>query len=161
MTASDADDSKRNLLAVTTISTAATTTTTKSKIKVSSAKPYLCKTCGNGFKSYSNLLIHSRIHTGSQSDQSRYFSKPFTFTHLFSSSTHLPVYLSIYLSIYLSTILSFSFFQSRTRDSTPCRVGRQVGTLQTLLDFERFLHYGPCPTVRDCLAVYPALFLFI
>ena len=64
MTASDADDSKPNLLAVTTISTAATTTT-KSKIKVSTAKPYLCKTCGNGFKSYSNLLIHSRIHTGS------------------------------------------------------------------------------------------------
>ena len=23
----------------------------------------------------------------------------------------------------------------------------------------RVLHYGPCPTVRDCLAVYPALYL--
>ena len=23
------------------------------------------------------------------------------------------------------------------------------------------MHYGPCPIVRDCLAVYPALFLFV
>ena len=26
------------------------------------------------------------------------------------------------------------------------------------LNYERFLHCCPCPTVRDCLAVYPALF---
>ena len=27
----------------------------------------------------------------------------------------------------------------------------------TSLNYERFLRYGPCPTVRDYLAVYPAL----
>ena len=37
---------------------------TKTKTKGAVVKPYLCRTCGNGFKSYSNLLIHSRIHTG-------------------------------------------------------------------------------------------------
>ena len=38
--------------------------TLRGKTKATAVKPYLCKTCGNGFKSYSNLLIHSRIHTG-------------------------------------------------------------------------------------------------
>ena len=29
-----------------------------------------------------------------------------------------------------------------------------------LLNFERFLHYSSCPTVRDWVAVYPALFWY-
>ena len=31
----------------------------------------------------------------------------------------------------------------------------------TFLNCERFLHYSPCPPVRDCLAVYPALFFVV
>ena len=45
----------------------------------------------------------------------------------------------------------------------PCRsVGRSVGTSirlsVTMLNCERFSHYRSCPTVRDWIAVYPALF---
>ena len=36
-------------------------------------------------------------------------------------------------------------------------VGRSVGSL-CFKNCERFSQYGPCPTVRNCLAVYPALF---
>ena len=54
--------------------------------------------------------------------------------------------------------------QSRTRDSTPCRVGRQVspsvGPSVTFLNSERFSHYCSCPNICDWNAVYPALFLF-
>ena len=32
-------------------------------------------------------------------------------------------------------------------------VGRSVHPSDTFLNSERFLHYCPCPTVRDCLAV--------
>ena len=41
-------------------------------------------------------------------------------------------------------------------------VGRSVrpsvGPSVTFLNSERFLHYNSCPTVRDWIAVYPALF---
>ena len=37
-------------------------------------------------------------------------------------------------------------------------VGRSVGPSVTFLNSERFLHYCSCPTVRDWIAVYPALF---
>merc|ERR1711946_57208 len=44
----------------------------------------------------------------------------------------------------------------------PCRwVGKLVGRFVTFLNSERFLHYCSCPTVRDWIAVYPALFLFL
>ena len=36
-------------------------------------------------------------------------------------------------------------------------VGRSVGPV-TFLNSERFLHYCSCPTVRNWIAVYPALF---
>ena len=43
----------------------------------------------------------------------------------------------------------------------PCRsVGPSVRPV-TFLNFERFLHYCSRPTVRDCIAVYPALFYFL
>ena len=38
-------------------------------------------------------------------------------------------------------------------------VSRAVGPSVTFLNSERFLHYCSCPTVRDWIAVYPALFL--
>ena len=37
-------------------------------------------------------------------------------------------------------------------------VRRFVGPSVTFLNSERFLHYCSCPTVRDWIAVYPALF---
>ena len=36
-------------------------------------------------------------------------------------------------------------------------VGPSIRLSITFLNCERFLHYCSCPTVRDCLAVYPAL----
>ena len=47
----------------------------------------------------------------------------------------------------------------------PCRsvrpsVGPSVRPSVTFLNWERFLHYRSCPTVRDCHAMYPALFFF-
>ena len=39
-------------------------------------------------------------------------------------------------------------------------VGRSVGPSITFLNSERFSHYCSCPTVRDWIAVYPALFTF-
>ena len=32
------------------------------------------------------------------------------------------------------------------------------GRSEIFLNFERFVHYGPCPTVCDCLTVYQASF---
>ena len=52
--------------------------------------------------------------------------------------------------------LFHSGFLSRGHATTPCRVGRSVGP--SVLNSERFLHYCSCPTVRDWIAVYPALF---
>ena len=52
----------------------------------------------------------------------------------------------------------------RTRDSTPCRVSRSVRCSVhpvACLNSERFSHYCSCPTVRDCIAVYPALFIVL
>ena len=54
----------------------------------------------------------------------------------------------------------------RTRDSNPCCVGLSVRWLVcpsirpfvTFLNCERFSHYHSCPTVRDWIPVYPALF---
>ena len=40
-------------------------------------------------------------------------------------------------------------------------VGPSVGPSVTFLNSERVLHYCSCPTVRDWIAVYPALFEFI
>ena len=36
---------------------------------------------------------------------------------------------------------------------------RSVGSLVTFLIYKRFLHYCPYPTMRDAIAVYPALLL--
>ena len=40
-------------------------------------------------------------------------------------------------------------------------VGRSVRPSVTFLNCEQFSHYCSCPTVRDWIAVYPALFLFV
>ena len=54
-------------------------------------------------------------------------------------------------------LLPFScFFFSRGHATLYLAVS--VRPLRIILNFERFLHHGPCPTVRDRLAVYPALF---
>ena len=37
-------------------------------------------------------------------------------------------------------------------------VGPSVPPSATLLNYERFSHYSSCPTVRDWIAVFPALF---
>ena len=43
--------------------------------------------------------------------------------------------------------------------TSPCRsVGPSVGPSVRFLNSERFSHYCSCPTVRDWIAVYPALF---
>ena len=43
----------------------------------------------------------------------------------------------------------------------PCRsVGRSVRRSVTFLNSDWFSHYCSCPTVRDWIAVYPALFFF-
>ena len=54
-----------------------------------------------------------------------------------------------------------SFLVADTRLYTlPCRsVGRSVGRYVTFLNSERYSHYCSCPTVRDCPAVFPGLFL--
>ena len=63
--------------------------------------------------------------------------------------------------IFFGRLTFQSSFQSRTRDSTPCHVGRQVGPSirpsVTFLNSGRFSHYCSCPTIRDWIAVYPAL----
>ena len=58
-----------------------------------------------------------------------------------------------YVSIYL-------FLVADTRLYTlPCRsVGRSVRPSITFLNCEWFSHNGSCPTVRDWIAMYPALF---
>ena len=70
-----------------------------------------------------------------------------------------------FLFFFLSSFLPFS---SRTRDSTPYRVGRSVGWSVrwsvcpvTFLNAQQFLHYCSCPTVHDCINVYLALFYSI
>ena len=40
-------------------------------------------------------------------------------------------------------------------------VGPSVGRSVTFLNSERFSHYCSCPTVRDWIAVYPALFFLL
>ena len=40
----------------------------------------------------------------------------------------------------------------------PTRPQRYCDPASLVLNVERFLHYCSCPTVCDCLAVYPALF---
>ena len=57
----------------------------------------------------------------------------------------------------ISDLQSLGNFQSRTRDSTPCRVGRSVRPSVTFLNSEWFSHYCSCPTVCDWTAVLPAL----
>ena len=56
--------------------------------------------------------------------------------------------------------LVLTFLVADTRLYTlPCRsVGRSVRPSVTFLNSERFSHYCSCPTVRDWIAVYPALF---
>ena len=49
----------------------------------------------------------------------------------------------------------YRIFNSRTHDSTPCRVGPSV---PIFFNCERISYYSPCPAVRDCLTEYPALF---
>ena len=43
----------------------------------------------------------------------------------------------------------------------PTRPQRYCDPASLVLNFKRFLHYGPCPTVHDCLAMYPALFSIV
>ena len=62
---------------------------------------------------------------------------------------------------------SFSFLVADTRLYTlPCRSVRpsvrwSIGPSVTFLNCEQFSHYCSFPTVRDWIAVYPALFSFI
>ena len=64
----------------------------------------------------------------------------------------------------LTTIIElyFQFLVADTRLYTlPCRsVGRSVRPSVTFLSSEQFPHYCSCQTVRDWIAVYPALFHF-
>ena len=74
----------------------------------------------------------------------------------------LSLSMSAFAFVYLSVCLHVCF-QSRRRDSTPCRVGRSVGrsirpSVPPSVTFLNSEHYGSCPTVRDWIAVYPALF---
>ena len=50
------------------------------------------------------------------------------------------------------------FLLADTRLHHAVLVGRLVCRSVTFLNFERFLHYCSSPTIRDCLAVFPALF---
>ena len=65
----------------------------------------------------------------------------------------------------LTWVKMFRFLVACTRLYTlPCRsvgrsVSRSVRPSVTFLNSEWFLHYCSCPTVRDWIAVYPALFL--
>ena len=64
-----------------------------------------------------------------------------------------------------SVITNTLFLVADTRLYTlPCRsvgrsVRRSVHQSVTFLNSGRFLHYCSCPTVRDWISVYPALFL--
>ena len=70
----------------------------------------------------------------------------------------------------ISPLMTLFFLVADMRLYTlPCRsVGRYVGPSVrrsvrpsvTFLNSGRFSHYCSCPTVRDWIAVYPALFLF-
>ena len=53
---------------------------------------------------------------------------------------------------------SHMFLVADTRLYTlPCTsVLWYVGTLQLFLNIQQFLHYSPCPTVRDCVVMYLA-----
>ena len=75
--------------------------------------------------------------------------------------THMVVFDCIERGI-LETFGRFVFISSRGQATLHLTVlvGRSVGKLQIFLVCERFMHHGPCPTVRDCLAVYPALFFY-
>ena len=89
-----------------------------------------------------------------------------------SCTTRLKIWQDLDLLIYIYTMLyvpvSFfsififpvSFLVADTRLYTlPCRSVRwSVGRSIIHLNCERFLHYCSCPTVRDWIAVYPALF---
>merc|ERR1712142_212993 len=69
--------------------------------------------------------------------------------------------LSSEVPCFIFFLLFFSFLVADTRLYTlPCRsVGPSVRRSVTFLNCERFWLYCSCPTVRDWIAVYPALFL--
>ena len=56
---------------------------------------------------------------------------------------------------FLFFFLSFFLVADTRLHTLPCR---SVGPSVTFLNCERFSHYRSCQTVRDCIAVYPALF---
>ena len=58
---------------------------------------------------------------------------------------------------YWPCIRPCSTFYSRTRNSTPCCVGRCVRLSVSFLNSEQFLRYCSGPTVCNWIAVYPAL----
>ena len=88
-------------------------------------------------------FIHSFIHA---------FVGCFTHSFLFHSSIHCFVHSLILLSIHSFIHLLFSLGHATLH------LAMSVRPSQIFLNRERFLHYRPCPTVRDCPAVYPALF---
>ena len=67
---------------------------------------------------------------------------------------HDAVYLEKRVDLFLNAMFIFLVSDPRLHTS-PCR---SVGRFVTFLNSGRFSHYCSCPTVRDCLAVYPALF---
>ena len=81
--------------------------------------------------------------------------------HFFSNNSSI---LKQWLTLYCFLDFSFFYFShvfSRGHAilHLAVSVGRSVGRSVTFLNSERFWHYCSCPTVRDWIAVYPALFL--
>ena len=67
----------------------------------------------------------------------------------------------------IEKMANFNFLPTRnsshsvfSRGHATLHLAVSVGTKVTYLNYKRFLHYCPCQTVRDCLAVYTALLLF-
>ena len=63
------------------------------------------------------------------------------------------------ISLFVSHVISGSYFTPLfSRGHATLHLAVSVGRLRTFLNSERFSHYCSCPTVRDWIAVYPALF---
>ena len=84
-----------------------------------------------------------------------YFSGAFSINCFF-----LLFFVSIILpsSFFLYFLCLSCFFPSTRLYTLPCR---SVCLSVTFLDCGWFLHYCPCPPVRDCIAVYPSLFIHL
>ena len=60
-------------------------------------------------------------------------------------------------SSYIFSSFSFFFSVSFSCGHAALQLAVLVSISVGHMNCERFLHYCPCPTIRDCLAVYPAL----